>query len=288
MSNQSKIAVSYKGMDWIQKNPGHKSATSDTTQARYDIQDVDENLCILKYGWPKLPGRPHLTIGQYNDVDTARVAAERHDFKFWASTIQRTGGTPIFIGSGDNEDLVSQLGPESEEITDMLLVNSDTEDGYVFSKSASFFSGKKYALKQDRNGLFSFTVTVEAKDVPRWVLESEMGCDILFGALKLGGPETDGWVERGQQALRRSFALPADNSFQNWMLARYDRWQLINTAVSGGTSDEVEVATSETLRRLLACPSRRDLLRNHDAIEKLEQLDREFYTDLSKGFGSPT
>jgi hypothetical protein len=73
--------------------------------------------------------------------------------------------------------------------------------------------------------------------------------------------------------------------FQNWMLNRYDRWKLIASAVANGTSGDVEEATGETLRRLLGTPSRRTLMRDRDAIAKLEQLDREFYLDLSRGHG---
>ena len=69
------------------------------------------------------------------------------------------------------------------------------------------------------------------------------------------------------------------------MQKRYDRWALIRTAMSQ-TTTEVEAAVAETLRRVIGCPSRRELLTNRDAIMRLEKIDREFYLDLSRGFGA--
>jgi hypothetical protein len=278
-------SVLYRGLDWTDIKTGGRQAMSDTTDGRYSVTLSSETIWSVKFGWPKKPGAPHIVIGQYADNETARVAAERHDFTYWSSTIVRGGGTPIFIGSGDEGDLVSKLGTDSEEITKLLIETSERETGKIFAHAASFFPAIKTALKQDKGGRMTITLSVLPNDLPRWFLESDLNSQVLLGAIELDSPKDEDWTERGQRALRRAFALPLDNSFQNWMLHRYDRWKLIATAVTDGTTDEVEKATTETMMRLLACPSRSNLLRDRDAIEKIEQLDKEFYMDLSRGFG---
>ncbi len=109
------------------------------------------------------------------------------------------------------------------------------------------------------------------------------GARIVSGMVEVDASNSDDWKERAAQALRRSFALVQDNNFHGWMAQKYDRWGLISTALMQ-TSEEVERAVSETLRRIIGCPSRRDLATNRDAVHRLEKLDREFYLDCSRGF----
>lgn len=281
-------ATLYRGLDWAKMRNGGTQTISETTGGRYAIEPTEskETLWMVRFGFPDRPGRPNVTIGTYADDESARVAAERHDYTYWSSTVTRAGGKPVFVGSGDSDGLVAALGEDSDEITSLLVANADTSDGTIFSQAASFFQANKGALKQERNGTFSLTLSLAPDALPRWLLESEPGNNILIGALNIATAEKEDWNDRGQRALKRAFSLPSDNAFQNWMLHRYDRWKLIASAVTGGTSNEVERATSETLRRLIACPSRRDLLKDREAIDKLEQLDREFYLDLSRGFSS--
>ena len=78
-----------------------------------------------------------------------------------------------------------------------------------------------------------------------------------------------------------------DNAFHAWLSQKYDRWGLIASAMLQ-TSEEVEIAVSETLRRMIGCTSRRDLATNRDAVLRLEKIDREFYLDLSRGFTDPS
>lgn len=277
----------YRGLEWASIRTGGKQAFSETTGGRYAIEPTDskEQLWMVRYGFPDRPGRPNVQIGTYTDQESARVACERHDYTYWSSTVTRAGGTPVFIGSGDN-DMVEALGNDADEITNLLIANADTSDGTIFAQAASFFQAQKGALKQEKNGTFTLALSLKSDALPRWLLEAEPSCEVLLGALNIGNSQKDDWVERGQRALRRAFALPSDNAFQNWMVHRYDRWKLIATAAAGGTSDEVERATAETLCRLLACPSRKELLKDREAIDKLEQLDKEFYLDLSRGFSS--
>jgi hypothetical protein len=50
------------------------------------------------------------------------------------------------------------------------------------------------------------------------------------------------------------------------------------------TTDDVEESVAETLRRIIGCPTRRELATNRDAISRIEKIDREFYLDMSRGF----
>ena len=150
-------------------------------------------------------------------------------------------------------------------------------------ETASFFQATKTGLKQERNGTFTATMAIDACDLPIWLLQCQPGTRMAIGVADLGAADEDEWAKRASDALKRSFVLPQDNTFHGWMAQRYDRWQLIATAMQK-TSEEVEIAVSDTLRRLIGCPSRRDLATNRDAIMRLERIDREFYLDMSRGF----
>jgi hypothetical protein len=105
----------------------------------------------------------------------------------------------------------------------------------------------------------------------------------VIGAVESGNTETNEWLERGKGAIKRSAMLPSDNSFQGWILQRYDRWGLVRVAMNK-TTDDVEESVAETLRRIIGCPTRRELATNRDAISRIEKIDREFYLDMSRGF----
>lgn len=280
-------SILYRGMTWNPMRHGGIQTISETTRANYVVKpQIDGKLWDVHYGFTDMPGKPNVKIGTYHDEDIGRVAAERHDYIFWSSTIRRDSKTPVFIGSGDGQNLVQNIPSfEREEITDMLVEHTDTRDGAQFSQQASFFLSQKTGLKQEKNGSFTLTLSLSGSAIPQWLFESQPGTDLLMGAVQTGSAQSDDWQERGINAVKRAFALPADPSFQKWMRYRYDRWKLISSSMIDGTSEDVENAASETLKRLLACPSRKILARDRDAIEKLEKIDREFYIDLSKGYG---
>jgi len=278
----------YRGMEWVNVRANARRAVSDTSGGTYVVEaDATGRQWTARYGFPERVGKPFVRVGVFADPDTARIAAERHDFLFWSSAITRTGGAPLFLGSGTGESPLGALNAaDSDELGAMMAQGVDQTDGAVFTHAASFFAAQKTGLKQERNGTLTLTLTLAAGSIPRWLMEAAPGTELLTGMVETASAEGDDWQERGERALRRSFALPSDSTFQHWILHRYDRWRLVATAVAGGTSDQVEEATAETLRRLVACPSRKSLKRDRDAIERLESLDREFYTDMTRGFGA--
>ena len=263
-------------------------AASDTTGGVYVTErDVTGTQWTARFGFPERVGRPFIRVGVFADPDTARIAAERHDFRFWSNSTTRAPGDPVFLGSGTGESALGVLpAGDADELGSILGEAVDNSDGTLFTHAASFFAAQKTGLKQERNGSLTLTLTLAPGAVPRWLLEAAPGTETLMGAIQTGSAPDSEWADRGQRALKRSFALPADPTFQSWLLHRYDRWRLIATAVAGGTSAEVEEATAETLRRLIACPTRKGLVRDRDAIERIETLDREFYTDMTRGFGA--
>lgn len=279
----------YHGMEWLPRRGGSFQAFSDTTGGTYIVEpDATGTLWGARWGFPERPGRPFVEVGRHPDRDTARTACERHDYRFWKNAVGRTGARPVFVGSSLGASPLAALTPQEADEIGAMLEHEEPSDGARFVHAASFFSSQKTALKQEKNGSLTLTVTLEAQAIPRWLLEASPGTDMLMAAVETGAAQDTDWQERGSRAVRRAFALPVDPTFQHWLLHRYDRWRLVAGAVAGGTSEAVEEAAAETLRRLLSCPTRKALSRDRDAIERLEALDREYYTDLSRGFGSVT
>lgn len=288
--NDTGATVLYRGLEWTEVRNKALRAVSDTTGGTYVSEsDSTGKQWTARFGFPDRMGRPFLRIGTFADPDTARIAAERHDYLFWSNSITRSGSKAIFVGSGTGESALGALSnKDASDIGEMLAEAVDSTDGAMFTHAASFFSAQKAGMKQERNGSLTLTMTINPGAIPRWLMEAAPGTDVLVGVLEVAGAQDSDWQERGQRALKRSFVLPSDNTFQNWLLHRYDRWRLVATAVEGGTSEQVEEAAAETLRRLISCPTRKTLSRDRDAIERIEIIDREFYADMTRGFGSIT
>jgi hypothetical protein len=286
-TNAANLRPVYEGMQWEQSR-GKSTlwrANSDTTPITYVAEEIDDGQWSAKQGFPDGPGRPNVEIGRFSSLDVAMTACERHDFRFWSSEALRSGLSPVFMGSPDHVSaFVSALAEyEKDDILDMISGGYELPDGRNFTHSASFFQARKTGMKQDRNGDFTMTLTVPPSDIPMWLMQSQLGSRIVIGAAELDSQSEDEWKERAAAALRRSYVLVQDNNFHSWMAQKYDRWELIAAALLQ-TSEEVERAVEETLRRIIGCPSRRDLAINRDAVQKIEKLDREFYLDCSRGF----
>lgn len=273
----------YEGMHWREAAPNSVKAESATTRTIYLVEN-DGALWRVKHGFANAAGRPNIIIGQYAEKDVALVAAERHDFRYWRSSADRAGVRCVFVGSkGTVADFVASLPEfERDDATESLISEFTLTDGRPFSSAASFFEATKTALKQERNGSFTLTLSVDPKDLPLWLIQNGIGATLTIGAVETGSTLEDEWKERGKTAIRRAAVLPSDNAFQGWLLQRYDNWGLVKVAMAK-TTDDVEEAVSETLRRIIGCPSRRELATNRDAITRIERLDREFYLDLSRG-----
>jgi hypothetical protein len=276
----------YLGMAWQQSRSkeGAWRAGSDVTPITYLVEEIDDGQWTARQGFTQTAGRPNIEIGRFASMVIAMTACERHDFRFWASASERAGKDPVFMGSPDRvSDFVGGLAAyERDDLLDMIAGGYSLADGRSFTESASFFEARKTGLKQERSGDFTATLSIKAVDVPMWLIQVAPGAG-LVAAIAESPQERDAeWDDRAAHALRRSFALVQDNAFHAWVSQKYDHWGLVATALQQ-TSEEVEEAVSETLRRLIGCPSRRDLATNKDAVLRLEKIDREFYLDLSKG-----
>lgn len=279
----------YKGMSWRQSESRTTlwRAKSDTTPITYVVEEIDDGQWVARQGFPQSGGRPNIEIGRYASMDISMTACERHDFSFWSSEANRSGHRPVFMGSPDHvSSFVESLASyEKDDILDMISGGYELPDGRNFTHSASFFPAKKAGLKQERSGDYTATLTIQAQDVPTWLMLCSPGSEVAAGMVQVETENQDEWKERSASALRRTFALSQDNNFHAWMAQKYDRWGLVAAALMQ-TSEEVEHAVAETLRRLIGCPSRRDLATNRDAVHRVEKIDREFYLDLSRGFTS--
>lgn len=279
----------YSGLEWIVTAKGDTlwRARSLTTPITYAVEEIDAGCWSARQGYPELAGRPNIEFGRYASRLIAMTACERHDFRFWSVGHYRSGLDPVFMGSPDLvSDFVSALSEyERDDLLDMIAGSWEMPDGQTFAEAASYFTARKTALKQEKNGDYTITLTIAPADVPMWLLQTPLGIQVATGMARLEDPAQDEWHDRAIHALKRSFTLAQDNAFQAWLGQKYDRWGLIRSATTK-TSEEVEEAVSETLRRIIACPSRRDLQTNRDAIVKLEKIDREYYLDMSRGFGA--
>lgn len=273
----------YDGLAWSAAADGRRMARSVTTPATYIVQATGDGRSLARIGFEASAGRPNVEIGVFFEERIAILACERHDYRFWKSGYDRAGIETIFHGSADHvADFVASL-PDHErtDLLDMIAGDFVLPDGRSFTTAASFFPGVKSGLKQERTGSYTLTLSVAAEDVPLWLMQVAPGAKLVLGAADIEPGATDEWRERGEHAMRRVFALQADDTFHGWLAQRYDRWGLV-AAAAAQTSEEVQEAVAETLRRLIGCPSRRELLTNRDAITRLERLDREYYFDLSR------
>jgi hypothetical protein len=278
----------YTGMAWRSLNSKaneHWLAKSDTTPSSYIVEEAEEGIWTARHGFRDMPGRPHVDIGKFASMVVAMTACERHDFRFWASSSERAGLTCVFMGSPDSvSDFVGNLSEhDRDDLLDMIAGGYELPNGANFATTASYFPATKTGLKQERNGSFTTTLSVEAADLPTWMIQSQLGAKMIVGAVEVSTLIDHEWDDRVERALKRSFGLVQDNTFHGWLAQRYDRWGLVATAMQK-TSEEVEKAVEETLRRLIGCPSRSDLATNRDAVLKLEKIDREYYLDMSRGF----
>lgn len=277
----------YRGLNWTSngKPPGLWIAESEATPITYVAEQIEEGLWSAREGFPAVPGRPYVEIGRYPDRIVAQTACERRDFAFWSAQARRAGLDPVFMGSPDHvSDFISSLADhERDDLLDMISGGYVLPEGTNFLHAASFFAASKNGLKQERNGNYTLALTIAPQDLPLWLMQVSPGANLVCGMTALSEKTDEDWAERATQALKRSFALARDSDFHAWLGAKYDRWGLVASAMRY-TSEEVEEAVAETLRRLIGCPSRRDLATNRDAIMRLEKIDREFYLDLSRGF----
>jgi len=278
----------YTGMEWTTTAGGKRwIARSSTTPASYAIETVDDGLWVAREGFPDFPGRPNVEIGRFLQREIAMTAAERRDFAFWSSEARRGGLDPVFMGSPDHvSDFVSSLADyERGDLLDMIAGGYALPDGRDFTHQASFFPARKTAMKQERNGEYTLTLAIRPEDLPLWLMQAVPGSSLVAGLVGVEKDSDEVWMERAGQALKRSFMLARDNDFHGWLAQKYDRWGLLASAMMQ-TSEEVEEAVAETLRRIIGCPTRRDLATNRDAILRLEKIDREFYLDMSRGFSA--
>lgn len=278
----------YTGLDWAAVGAAKAqqwTARSEATPVSYVVQEIEGGRWSARQGFRDTAGRPHIEFGVYPSMVIAMTACERHDFRFWSSVSERAGLECVFMGSPDHvSDFIEGLPEhEKDDLLDMISGGYELPDGSNFMNTASFFQATKTGLKQERNGSYSAVLNIDAADLPMWLMQVAPGTRMAIGIADLGSEPEEEWSKRATEALKRSFVLSQDNNFHGWMAQRYDRWQLIAAAMQK-TSEEVEAAVSETLRRIIGCPSRRDLATNRDAILRLERIDREFYLDMSRGF----
>lgn len=291
--------VPYNGMIWRRPDPdiAHAVARSAKTTLSY-LLDFTSPEKVYAYVFlcgddtPDPSNASHLRqqLGTYFiNTSLAALVAERHDWSFQTEQAAADEKELIFIGSSKIRPLAEVLRQKGEQdgdpdaLFDLLSDDYVCPDGRNFRRVASYFQAKKSGLKQNSNGSYTISFIAEAADIPRWLSEAPLSSPCVLGAAEVtipSGPEQE-WNERASQAFRRAHAMPDDPAFQEWLGQHYDRHGLIATARTSD-SDAVAKAVLETLKRICGFATRRQLMTDRDAVEKVEKIDREFYLDMSR------
>lgn len=215
---------------------------------------------------------PAEIFGRYADHGEAARQADQADFQIFRRLAGKAGRRAELSGGRGYDD--AAFGGDSRP----------------FSLAASFFRASTKALKKNANGSWDLAFNIQG-DVPRWLLDAPLGELTEVGVLGLGqanDPEGAEARKRIEDAQRRSTLRPMEAEFQEWLLARYDRWGLLRDAAAKN-SGALEEAAAETIRRLVGVPTRADFRTNIDAVRAFEALDREYYFDIcvAKGIWTP-
>ncbi len=280
--------VAYEGLSWNRGKRALCGARSDFTPHIYTVQAAAEEMLAFA-GFEGQEGK--LRLGRFRDLELAMLACERHDFEYFAAQVESDDLVPFFQGSKRTQNVakVLQEAAPGEDLADLLSDAPRLPSGRPFHRAASFFEARKEALKQNSDGSWTIPLVIKAREIPNWLRDAPKGTQLSLGAVALteGTPEEDlRWQERHRDAFTRAHLLPQDSSFQEWLAQRYDHWGLLRTALAKD-SDSLNDATLETLKRLLGVPSRRDLQTDRDAVNRLEDLDRQFYQDMRMGMNHP-
>ncbi len=281
----------YEGLSWI-NDPMERPliiGTSDITPIRYVVTFSDGGMATLHIIFSKNEfidfesgDEPFASLGLFADPDEAIRASEMHDFAFFQARAERQGKIPLFRGTQRSEPMAENTNADIPAPSIPLA-----PDGRPFHYSASFFEALKSANKQNANGTYALQITVDARDVPLWLLESPMGTRLLVGTLRAGfddDPEGDAARKEISDIMKRAQMRPQEPEFQQWLASRYDHWGLIATAMNKN-SDDVAEAAGETLRRLIGIPSRAEMKTSKDARDRFQKLDQEFYFDMARSQG---
>jgi hypothetical protein len=272
----------YTGLPWRAGKGTRRLlvGSSELTPIQYivDLSRAPQTFSLLLAFPPRGEDRKTLAqaeLSTHGRLEDALVAAERHDFMFFRRERLGDGGQPVFRGSERVARFLAEGAPAAE---------SDAEPVSFVANGASYFTAVKTAAKQNTDGSKQMTLRIEAAELPVWLDQAPMGRTLLLAAMDGGGAESDPEHEkRVGDVMRRARTLPQEAPFQTW-LRRYDWWQLIEHATQFN-SEAVETACVETLRRIAGVMSMAELHVSRDALERLEQVLREFYRDASLEFG---
>lgn len=279
----------YEGLNWIPDPLGKPNliGTSLITPICYVVQYEDDGRASLLAVFSKselidikAQYEPYAEMGNLRTPEEAIHMAELHDYSFFMTKAMADGVIPLFRGSQRSDPAdPNEIGETDGRLPLVPL----TADGRPFHLTASFFEAVKTANKQKPNGSFAIEITSSAQELPLWLLEAPMATRLMVGAIPIG-MEDDTEAKEIASIQMRARMRPGEPEFQQWMAARYDKWGLIATALNK-TSDDVESAVSETVKRLIGVPTRADMRTNKDARDRFEKLDREFYLDMARSMG---
>lgn len=281
--------IRYLGLDWIKGKQALLGARSQTTPHLYTLHAAGEEIIAYVGFYDPQTGDAHparIRLGRFRDLGLAQIACERHDFLYVRAAAESQNQEAIFIGSDATRTIAAEIerAAPGENLADLLIDMPRSPSGAPFHRVASFFEARKETLKQGADGSWIVPLVVRAQEIPGWLRDAPKGTRLTIAAMRMaeGNPnEEAAWAERHRAAFTRGYLLPQDPLFQEWLGQRYDYWGLI-AAAETKNSDAVLLAVQETLKRLIGVPSRRDLQTNRDAVCRLEEIDREFYTDLSR------
>lgn len=131
----------------------------------------------------------------------------------------------------------------------------------------------KIALTQDKNG-FIFKMALNPADTPEEFLKDPVGQRYMAVFVRLDGtdqPVAAPSNEEGRRAVAMAGTLCADANFIGWL------------ALNGDIDEATETAASVWLRKFLGVQSRKELMFNEKAREKLMGVRAEFINAIRQG-----
>lgn len=263
----------YPGLPWRPDPAGTRRilAVSPTHRATW-VVDLEDGAKLWRAFTTRdffdLDEVPAELFGRFSDHREAANRAEQADFQIFRRMARQAGKHAEFANG--------QAFQEAAFAGDSL----------PFTLAASFFKATTKALKKNANGSWDLSFNIPG-DVPRWLLDAALGEVVEVGVLGLGHTNDPDGAEarkRIEDAQRRASLRPMEPEFQEWLMARYDRWGLLRAAAVKNSA-ALEEAAAETVRRLVGVPTRADFKTNLDAVRAFEALDREYYFDLAAAKG---
>jgi len=140
---------------------------------------------------------------------------------------------------------------------------------------AEHFEAKKYAYRQSRDGMV-LSFILHPDDVPNELATAKIGQRYMIACAQIGEderPVVKAAVTKGERAMARANLICREKTFQEWVRLNLDKLAFASEReswIAENLTDE-EIA-SNVIRSVCEIESRKELLTNEEAQEKLKSF----------------